>query len=154
MSSGKNSKDSKIARLLTRQAEDGACLKSIDGVARAILRKTERLLAQQTASDNGLINVEATLRLNHETDQVEIARLSGSVERLTNSLKLATEMAHRLEAENGRLRKYLGSDLYARRLREMQIPTLPLPCGCSDKSDGTPCPHSGATLEPRFGNRA
>lgn len=144
MSSGKNSKDSKIARLLTRQAEDGACLKSIDGVARAILRKTERLLAQQTATDNGLINVEATLRLNHETDQVTIKRLTESVERLSNSFKLAAETADRLEAENDRLREYLGSELFARRRRDFQIPTLQIGCGCKDKSDGSACSHANA----------
>lgn len=47
-----------------------------------------------------------------------------AIERLSNSLKLATETAHRLEAENAKLRRYLGSELFKRRQREMQIPTL------------------------------
>lgn len=124
MSSGKNSKDSKIARLLTRQAADGARIVSIDAFARAIVKKLERIFVSQASAEKDLVNMEATLRLNHQTDQVEIARLSGSVERLSNSLKLSTEMGHRLEAENDRLRKYLGGELFARRQREMQIPTL------------------------------
>lgn len=64
----------------------------------------------------------------------EISEQSESIERLSNSLKLATETAARLEAENAKLRKYLGSELFARRQREMQIPTLDFtarsPCSC------------------------
>lgn len=119
--SGKNTKASKIDRVLARQVATDARLDSIDGVAKATLRRIDRMFAQQTAIDSNLINAEATLRLNHETDQAQIKRLTDSVERLTNSLKLATETAHRLEAENDRLRKYLGSVLFARRQLEASI---------------------------------
>jgi hypothetical protein len=56
----------------------------------------------------------------------DMADQSASIERLSNSLKLATETAHRLDAENARLRKYLGSVLFERRRWEMNrpIPTL------------------------------
>lgn len=79
--------------------------------------KINRVLNRQIELNKYLDNIFALLRLNHETDQAAITSLS-------NSLKLSTEVNHRLEAENGRLRKYLGSVLFERRKREMQIPTL------------------------------
>lgn len=66
----------------------------------------------------------------------DISDQSASIERLSNSLKLATETAHRLEAENARLRKYLGSVLFAR--RKAEIPTLLdlSPAWLLDRPDG------------------
>jgi len=73
--------------------------------------KIERILTR--------VNVLADmhqLQIDHE--QGTIADQQRSIEELTNSLKLATETAHRLEAENARLRKYLGSVLFKRRRLE------------------------------------
>lgn len=80
-------------------------------------QKIDRILSRQAETDQQLSNIFALLRLNHETDQATI--------------KMLTATASSLEAENKRLRKYLGSVLFARRQREAAIPTL----------------------EPAFGNR-
>lgn len=72
--------------------------------------KVDRILARQVAIDGHLTNIFAVMRQSHETDRVTI--------------KLLTETAARLEAENARLRKYLGSVLFERRQRDAQIPTL------------------------------
>lgn len=76
--------------------------------------KIDRLLLRQRGDRLDILEV---LRLARETRIVQKL----TVERLSNSLKLATETAHRLEAENSRLRKYLGSVLFARRQREASI---------------------------------
>lgn len=86
--------------------------------------KINRMLSRQTMIDSELVRAFTLLRLNYEGDTATIKLLTATTERLSNSLTLATETAHRLEAENGRLRKYLGSVLFERRKREMQIPTL------------------------------
>jgi hypothetical protein len=86
--------------------------------------KINRVISRQLVINDELVKVFALLRLNHETDTATIKLLTDTAERLSNSLALATETAHRLEAQNERLRKYLGSALFARRQREMQIPTL------------------------------
>ena len=56
---------------------------------------------------------------------------TAAIDRLSNSLKLATETAHRLESENARLRSYLGSLLFERRKLDVKYPVM----------------------EPRFANR-
>lgn len=60
--------------------------------------KIDRLLLRQRGDRLDILEV---LRLARETRIVQKL----TVERLSNSLKLATETAHRLEAENSRLRK-------------------------------------------------
>lgn len=87
-SSGANTKDSKIDRLLLRQRGDRLVILEVLKLAR------EARIVQKL-----------------------------TVERLSNSLKLATETANRLEAENARLRKYLGSVLFERRQREAETDT-------------------------------
>lgn len=119
--SGANNKDSKINRMLTRLATAGLQLTSIDAFTRAILKKLERIFSSQASTDKSLVNIEATLRLNHETDQATITRLTDSVERFSNSFKLATETADRLEVENDRLREYFGSVLFQRRQGEASV---------------------------------
>jgi regulator of replication initiation timing len=59
-----------------------------------------------------------------DNEQETIATQQSSIERLTNSLHLSTEMNQRLEAENARLRRYLGSELFKRRQADAAIPTL------------------------------
>lgn len=55
-----------------------------------------------------------------------IFRQQKTIESQQFTLAIAAETANRLEAENDKLRKYLGGELFARRQRE--IPTLePLP---------------------------
>jgi hypothetical protein len=103
--------------------------------------KIERILARQVAIDGHLTNIFAVMRQSHETDRATI--------------RMLTETAHRLEAENARLRKYLGSVLFQRRKVE-SIPTLSeglcdcLPGVC--RGDWKRCRHP--SLEPEFGNRA
>lgn len=101
--SGSNTKDSKINRVLTRQV----------------------------AINDELANLFRLMRDVYTENAMSKFR-DEAIERLSNSLKIAVETADRLEAENDKLRKYLGGELFARRQREMQIPTL----------------------EPRFGNRS
>lgn len=93
--SGQNTKDSKINRILARQLLDSEYLNAI------------------TKSIAALYAKEATRKL-----------LAEAFERVSNSLDVAIQTSFRLEAENARLREYLGSELFARRQREMQIPTL------------------------------
>lgn len=109
--------------------------------------KIDRLLARQISMDEDLTNIFSLIRLGHETDQETIRKLTA-----TNTL--LAEVAHSLEAENSKLRKYLGSELFARRQRDVQIPTLgeelcSCPPGlCYVKKNG--CRHG--PLEPKWGN--
>lgn len=94
--SGANDKNSKINRLLLRQRGDR-------------------------------LDILEVLRLSREMQDLQRRRIhdqTGALVSIGNSLKLATETAARLEAENARLRKYLGSELFARRQRDAQIPTM------------------------------
>jgi hypothetical protein len=90
-------------------ASDGSGVMVMSGI-NTKASKIDRILSRQLGMEKDLENIFALMRLNHQTDQATI--------------KLLTETARRLEAENARLRKYLGSVLFARRQREMQIPTL------------------------------
>ena len=72
--------------------------------------KIDRLLSRQIDMERKYNLDFAIMRLQREAQD--------------NTVKLLTETAHRLEAENARLRKYLGSVLFERRKRDMQIPTL------------------------------
>lgn len=115
--------------------------------------KIDRLLARQISMDEDLTNIFSLIRLGHETDQETIRKLTA-----TNTL--LAEVAHSLEAENSKLRKYLGSELFARRQRDVQIPTLGL-CYCPPgtcRGDKENCRHPAIephthTLEPKWVNR-
>lgn len=102
--------------------------------------KLSRILARQVESNEDIQNIFALIRLGHETDLATI--------------KLLTETAHRLEAENATLRKYLGSVLFQRRKVE-SIPTLSGElCSCAPglcRGDWNICRHP-APLEPKWGN--
>lgn len=79
-------------------------------------QKIDRILSRLTELGVAQLNIDELVQT--------IFRQQGTVDRLSNSLKLATETANRLEAESSRLRKYLGGELFKRRQRDMQIPTL------------------------------
>lgn len=99
-----------------------------------------RILARQAEASTDLGNIFALIRLGHETDQATISLL----------LKQLTAK----DAEIATLRKYLGSVLFERRKRDMQIPTLSdhtcdcKPGVCAGRWDR--CRHP---LEPHWGNR-
>lgn len=81
---------------------------------------------------------------------VEISDQSATIEQLSNSLHLAAETAYRLEQENARLRKYLGSVLFARRKLQAlaAIPTLNRTnaeiADFADNKGDSSLPHAGA----------
>ena len=74
--------------------------------------KIDRILSRQNQANDFLECLLNSLRETHIADQATI--------------KLLSETANRLEAENAKLRKYLGSVLFARRKLEAltAIPTL------------------------------
>lgn len=80
-------------------------------------QKIDRILIRQRELDVLLTNIAALMRLNRETDTETIAMLTAVV-------KSQEEQLNRQEGQLDRLRKYLGSELFKRRQREMQIPTL------------------------------
>lgn len=101
--------------------------------------KINRVLSRQLTINDELADIFAAVRKMHEVDQTTIQML--------------TSTAHRLEAENARLRKYLGSVLFERRQREMQIPTLEpswgnrAVCACAPwecRGDASICRHTDA----------
>lgn len=124
--SGVNTKESKIARIRVTQLEHEAHFE----------------------------NIFALMRLNRETDTATIAAQAKTIKMLTETNRIATDFAQSLETENSKLRKYLGSELFARRQRDVQIPTLgeelcSCPPGlCHLKKNG--CRHG--PLEPKWGN--
>jgi hypothetical protein len=101
--------------------------------------KIDRILSRQAESNEDIENIYALIRLGHETDQATI--------------KMLTATAHRLEAENATLRKYLGSILFQRRKVE-SIPTLEPQCSCATGvcKNRPGCRHRiYPTLEPKWG---
>lgn len=129
--SGVNTKESKIARIRVTQLEHEAHFE----------------------------NIFALMRLNRETDTATIAAQARTIKMLTETNRIATDFAQSLETDNSKLRKYLGSELFARRQRDVQIPTLGL-CYCPPgtcRGDKENCRHPAIeahthTLEPKWGN--
>jgi hypothetical protein len=130
--SGVNTKESKIARIRVTQLEHEAHFE----------------------------NIFALMRLNRETDTATIAAQAKTIKMLTETNRIATDFAQSLETENSKLRKYLGSELFARRQRDVQIPTLRKdlcdckPGVCRGYWDRCRHPIDAHThpLEPKWGN--
>lgn len=84
-------------------------------------QKIDRILQRQIEADR----VGGERYYNLEKVFLDIIdKQQKNIEELTATNTLFATTAHRLDAENARLRKYLGSELFKRRQREMQIPTV------------------------------
>lgn len=92
--------------------------------------KIDRILTRQGQANTDIENIYALIRLGHEKD-------TATIEQLTATNALLADVAYRLEAENARLRKYLGSVLFKR--RQLMAGTASLSDVCRQ--------------EPKWGNR-
>lgn len=107
----------------------------MSGVNNKASKESRILVRIGELSDRQLVIDDLLQTVFRQQGVVESQQKTIKSQQLT--MALAVETANRLDAENARLRKYLGSVLFERRQRDMQIPTLsPMEPSWSNREPG------------------